>query len=360
MEEDETMKKVVVVFLSLILIVPASGQEVYLKQVPYELLPGPTSPDDFPAFLGGISYTGAGEGLSIIPLEPHLDSTWYAWRDGFTPDTVYVGVKDFIPQYWPGRENVKVADLYVGADHFSVIADYGYYTSITTSVGGAGGNEWLFDYKPIPDGWLDVASVWAKPGYEFVGWSGKPVHLALTAYTSTQYSSDLQFQMRAYFDGVQEQAYIKGLFGIPIGSGSDISVLFPGEGVSLVFDEITSAGHAILDYTSGPELPSGFQLGGLDTFYDITTTADFSGMVEVAIDYSEMGFINEDMIQLLHYYDGVWYDCTTYNDTLNNIIYGSVDSLSPFAVTQIPAPGAILLGGIGAGFVGWLRRRRVI
>jgi len=167
--------------------------------------------------------------------------------------------------------------------------------------------------------------------------------------------------MYDYFQAIPEQCYVKTLYGIPTEPGFDVSVLFPDEGVSLVFDEINSSGHAILDYTSAPGLPAGFQLGESGAFYDISTTAGFSGMVEVAINYNETNLtVPEDMLQLLHYYDGAWYDCTTSIDMLNNIIYGSVNSLSPFAVAQIPAPGAMLLGGLGVGLVGWLRRRRIL
>jgi uncharacterized repeat protein (TIGR01451 family) len=110
----------------------------------------------------------------------------------------------------------------------------------------------------------------------------------------------------------------------------------PG-GATITFSNVTAPGRTTeTTSTNGPALPSGFQLGTPATYYDISTTATYTGRVEVCINYSDISFPNENKLKLLHYDSnaGQWVNVTTSKDTVNNIICGSVSSLSPFVIAE--------------------------
>ncbi len=120
-----------------------------------------------------------------------------------------------------------------------------------------------------------------------------------------------------------------------------------GEAVAtLTFDSVTDAGATtVTTDDTGPGLPSGFQVGSPGTYYDISTTATFSGTVEICIDYSGVNYDSEAELKLLHFESGAWVDATTSLDTVNDIICGEVTSLSPFAIvnTETAADPVVLL-----------------
>ena len=112
--------------------------------------------------------------------------------------------------------------------------------------------------------------------------------------------------------------------------------------VVLTFDTVLTPGDISLVVKSpgSVEPPSGFQLAGTNTAFDITTTGAFAGVV-VCVPYDNTG-VNEVALRLLHYHDGVWSDITEPDspDTVNNLICGRTDSFSVFAVTLDVAPPA--------------------
>jgi hypothetical protein len=105
--------------------------------------------------------------------------------------------------------------------------------------------------------------------------------------------------------------------------------------VTITFSQVTRSGTTSLTTSStGPPPPSGFALGKPPVYYDLTTTAIFSGLVEVCINYSGVRFKNEKTLKLQHFEDGHWVDRTISLDTVNDIICASVTSLSPFAIFE--------------------------
>jgi hypothetical protein len=119
--------------------------------------------------------------------------------------------------------------------------------------------------------------------------------------------------------------------------------------VNVTFENVTQSGYTNLEVLdSVPELPTGFMIDQSPAYYEIETTAVYSGPITIAIPYTG-NYENENALRLLHYTNGTWEDVTTFVDTVNHIIYGTVDSLSPFVVIQkstiVTVPITMLIGG---------------
>ncbi|MHC4103623.1 MAG: kelch repeat-containing protein, partial [Planctomycetota bacterium] len=106
--------------------------------------------------------------------------------------------------------------------------------------------------------------------------------------------------------------------------------------VILTFAQVTQAGTTSLTTSSsGPPPPFGFKLGNPATYYDITTTAVFSGPIEVCIDYSGISFGKESKLKLFHRENNNWVELSISSlDPQNDIICASVSSLSLFAIFE--------------------------
>jgi hypothetical protein len=119
-------------------------------------------------------------------------------------------------------------------------------------------------------------------------------------------------------------------------------------GVSLTFDNVSSGGETTVT-TSGNGTPvQGFRLGSPPVYYEINTTASFTGPIKVCIDYSGQTFTNERNLRLMHDDGGGggWQDVTLpgYPVLEKDIICGEVSSLSPFVIGE--PNGAPVITGI--------------
>lgn len=109
--------------------------------------------------------------------------------------------------------------------------------------------------------------------------------------------------------------------------GLVVTALAAGD-ATLTFDAVSAAGNTTVQTLIGvpPVLPANFAVQGA-AYYEIQTTAAYSGSIQVRLPY--IGLANP---RILHYENGAWVDVTTYSDA--QYVYGTVTSLSPFAVAD--------------------------
>jgi YVTN family beta-propeller protein len=105
--------------------------------------------------------------------------------------------------------------------------------------------------------------------------------------------------------------------------------------VTLTFANVIQPGvTSLTTSTGGAPPPTGFKLGTPATYYDLTTTATFSGSITVCINYTGVTF-KKSTPRLFHLEGGVWVNRTVSLDTTAKIICASVTSLSPFAIFEL-------------------------
>lgn len=106
--------------------------------------------------------------------------------------------------------------------------------------------------------------------------------------------------------------------------------------VTLTFDQVDGAGATSLSTSEeGESLETGFKLGDPPTYYEITTTAEYTGSITVCIDYTGVEYVNEGDLAVYHYVEGEWVAAQLVShDTDNDVICVIVDSLSPFVIVE--------------------------
>jgi len=126
-------------------------------------------------------------------------------------------------------------------------------------------------------------------------------------------------------------------------TGNNITVNL-GNGTDIKFGNVTGAGNTTLNVKqTGSPPPNGFLIfpSSPPKYYNIQTTATFTGVIEICIKYDDSSLtpIEESKLRFYVYETppGKWKDITSALDTQNNIICGQVNHLSEFAMMLGPA-----------------------
>ena len=122
----------------------------------------------------------------------------------------------------------------------------------------------------------------------------------------------------------------------PIGPDVVVVPMDAGTGtapVTITFANVVQVGDTTLVIgPAGPPPPPGFVHGTPPLYYEVGTTAVFTGTARVCVSYAGVSFRGEP--GLWHFVSGAWANITTSVDTVNQVVCGTTDSFSPFALFE--------------------------
>ena len=120
----------------------------------------------------------------------------------------------------------------------------------------------------------------------------------------------------------------------PAGTDVTVETTAPdGTAASVTFAEVTTPGDTTI--TAEPNPPAPIE-GAL--YYDVDTTAAFTGLVTICLAYDPVSFTNPEAVRLYHFDGSDWVDVTTSNDPDIGEVCGDVTTLSPFAIVPPETP----------------------
>jgi parallel beta-helix repeat protein len=120
----------------------------------------------------------------------------------------------------------------------------------------------------------------------------------------------------------------------PAGTDVTVNTTTPhGRPATVTFTSVSTEGQTTIAVAeNAPSLPEGYIDAG-SVFYEITTTATFTGVVEVCLGYMPAWYADANAVRLLHSTnDSTWTDETASNDAVGGHVCGEVTTLSPFAI----------------------------
>lgn len=131
-------------------------------------------------------------------------------------------------------------------------------------------------------------------------------------------------------------------------SGAGVMVQL-GPSVAVTFDNVTQAGETkLIPVTADVGSPVGIEIVPVDTpiYYDLTTTAMFSGNFTLCITYDPATVQGAESDLLLYHFDETlmppsWREITSSLDEVNHVICGVAGSMSLFAIMEPGSPTSI-------------------